>query len=357
MKLWSAVRYVNGSIDTWVSRRFRYTKEIDNLNPSNTTILQNARKPLIIPTYDKSNQVVHPSVIDFYTEHGLQQWGGYRFWMVATPYPYSNDFYENPCVYTSSDGVNWFVPHKIINPIDQAPGGLKMGFNNDPDMIYDPDADEIRVYFRFASRSHLKVKMVRVRANLTVSRPITVISQSPWTQSENTHRSLCIWRESSHQWHMWGGGGTEAPPHNIYYRFSRDGIHWEPPKKCVNDNGNDPFQDIGYTNWHFSCKPNYQKKRIEFLSYANPTISNSKGGLFYAECSMTTPFLIRTPIVEPILLPSERNWDNGTLYRATFCLDGSVNNYYRVWYSARSERGTWKLGYTGGYIHNARRDS
>ena len=217
-------------------------------------------------------------------------------------------------------------------------------------MIYNPDSNEIWVYFRFASREQLDVKLIKIADDLTISEPITVISQSPWTQSDNTHRSLCIWRESAQRWHMWGGGGAETPPHNIYYRFSRDGIHWGSPERCVNDNGNDPFLDFGYTNWHFSCKPNYRKKKIEFLSYARPISQEGEGGLFYAECDMDSLSLIRTPIIEPLLLPSENNWDDGNLYRACFCTTGNENTYYRIWYSAVSRKGVWKLGYTGGYI-------
>lgn len=295
-------------------------------SPSHATILQNARESLNIPTYDGSNQMVHPSVIDFLAEHGLPQWGGFRFWMVITPYPYGNDASENPSIYTSNDGINWFVPPRINNPIDYAPGGWDQGFNNDPDMVYDPDQDEIRVYFRFASTDHLNVKLVRISNDHGVSEPITVISQSPWTQSDNTHRSLCIWRESSRRWHMWGGGGTKTPPYNLFYRFSEDGIHWESPIICLNDEGNDPFQALGYSSWHISCKPNYCEDRIEFLSYATPVSSEGKGVLLYAECSMGSPTLFRTPIVQPILRPSEYGWDNGTLYRCSFCItnDGGL---------------------------------
>jgi len=328
-------------------------KETEKNISFNVGILLNARKPLNIPTYDGSNQVVHPSIIDFLTEYGLPQWGGYRFWMVITPYPYSNNAFENPSIYTSNDGMNWCVPPKIINPIDCAPGGWERGFNNDPDMVYDSDLDQIRVYFRFASTDQLKVKFIRITKEHRISEPIAVLSQSPWTQSDNTHRSFCIWRESSHQWHMWGGGGTETPPYNIYYRFSEDGINWGSPEKCVNKEGNDPFQVLGYTNWHISCKPNYCENRIEFLSNANPILSEGKGVILYAECPMSNPTLIRTPIIDPILVSSERGWDNGNLYRCSFIIsDTGSSYYYRIWYSAESKKDVWKLGYTEGHIGN-----
>jgi hypothetical protein len=153
---------------------------------------------------------------------------GFRFWMVITPYPNSDDTFENPSLFVSDDGTNWFLPPNIKNPLDHAPGGRTGGFNNDPDMVYDPEMDEIRIYYRFASSNELKLKLIRVSKN-GISGPETIMSQSPWKHTDNTYRSLCIWRESASQWHMWGGGGTENPPYNIYYRFSKNGVQWSPP--------------------------------------------------------------------------------------------------------------------------------
>lgn len=58
--------------------------------------------PLAIPTYDGSNQSVHPSV--FYFENG---WKGYKYWMTFSPYPNSNDDVEDPSLVVSNDRLNW----------------------------------------------------------------------------------------------------------------------------------------------------------------------------------------------------------------------------------------------------------
>ena len=83
-------------------------------------LLQNSKQALQIPTYDGSGQVVHPSVIDFINEYGIDAWSGYRYWMVLTPYPQSQDKFENPSLYASHDGLTWVVPHPITNPLDTA---------------------------------------------------------------------------------------------------------------------------------------------------------------------------------------------------------------------------------------------
>ncbi|TAJ43235.1 hypothetical protein CUJ86_11615 [Methanofollis fontis] len=317
-------------------------------------ILENAQEPLAIQTYDGSDQVVHPSVIDFLSEHTLPEWGGHRFWMAITPFPSGSDAFENPCLYASDDGRDWHAPPAIQNPIDAAPGGWDGGFHNDPEMVYDPESDEVRVYYRFASKGCLSLKLIRIGPDLRIRGPDAVVSHSPWTPADNTFRSPCIWRESADRWHMWGGGGEDPP--GIYHRFSEDGVCWGPPERCTDPEGGDPFGVLGYANWHMACKPNYRESRVEFLSYARSLVSPGKGAILYAECDMGAPNRIRTPIAGPVLLPSKRGWDDSNLYRCSFCIsDTGAGYFYRIWYSGASRGNVWKLGYTGGYLGTARR--
>src|SRR5690625_4256142 len=70
-------------------------------------IKRNAPLPIPINTYDGSGQATHPDVL--YFENG---WGGYKYWMAYTPYPFSDDSLENTSITYSNDGVNWHT--KII---------------------------------------------------------------------------------------------------------------------------------------------------------------------------------------------------------------------------------------------------
>lgn len=335
---------------------------------SNRFSFKNSSQALFIHTYDGSGQAVHPCVIDFKNEYNMDEWGGYRYWMVATPYPNSNDSYENPSIYVSNDGENWVLPNEIANPLDMAAGGLVTGFNNDPDMIYNPDEDKLWIYYRFVNKELIKIKLIKVDKKMICENPISIINKKN-SYKENKHRSFCVWRESKERWHMWGGGGSESPPYYIYYFFSQNGLDWSEPAQCLNTLNLDPFQPFGYYNWHFSCKPNFQKHRIEFLCYIIQNTGkvrnllayylrrilrvdiNPKNCLMYAECDMNTPTIINVPIRKPILTPSKNNWDNGSLYRATFqVIDDCGKDYYKIWYSAISKKGVWGIGYTNGYI-------
>lgn len=325
--------------------RFRSKGKYDSLR-GGPSLLPNAEAPLSIPTYEGSNQVVHPSVIDFSLEHGIPQWHGYRYWMVLTPFPYSNDSFENPSLFVSNDGTVWTVPPNVMNPLATASGGMRMGFNSDPDMVYDPNVDEVRIYYRFTSKDEMVLKMIRVTD--VVSAPVDVIRYSPWKEVDNNFRSVCVWRESADRWHMWGGG-RERAPYGVFYRFSRDGISWERPQLCVDDMGGDPFVRSGYTNWHMSCKPDGSEGRVNFLSCAYPLQSIGMGVILHAECKKERPTTLTTPIGRPVLLPSQSGWDNETLYRCSFTI-GPEKDHYNIWYSARSKKGVWRLGHTSGYV-------
>ncbi len=66
----------------------------DNGNPS-----------ILLDTYDGSGQVVHPDIVYWHDE----------YWMVVTPYPYTNERYENPCIF---HGVSLFAMNNITaNPL------------------------------------------------------------------------------------------------------------------------------------------------------------------------------------------------------------------------------------------------
>jgi hypothetical protein len=343
-------------LSSYIKKRIIFPAE----NVFRTALIPNAGQPLEIPTYDGSGQVVHPSVIDVWNEYGIPRWSGYRYWMVLTPYPYSQDRYENPSLYASNDGLNWVVPQNITNPLDTAYGGWDKGFLFDPEMVYNPDTDQIWIYYQFANAGFLKMNLIRVNPDLALTGPVTIMERSPWSQKDNRTRSFCIWRECADRWHMWGGGGVEKAPYNTYYHFSFDGIHWGDPTRVLTSGGEDPFQALGLSNWHMSGKPNLKERRVEFFVYSTINsrfrkyLFSSKNPIIYAECSIDSPTIFSTPLASPVLLPSKTGWDNGHLYRCSFqIIDEGTRYTYDIWYSAEGSRGQWHLGHTKGYIGNS----
>lgn len=95
-----------------------------------------------IPTYEESGEVTHPKVI--YQNKGIN---GYKYWMVSTPYPFNDAYYENPSITVSNDGTNFIEPDGIKNPVS----GFSDTYNDnsyysDPFMLY--NGSEFELFYR-----------------------------------------------------------------------------------------------------------------------------------------------------------------------------------------------------------------
>lgn len=92
-----------------------------------------------LDTYDGSGQVVHPDVVS------TMNFAGYKYWMAVTPYPFGVDHFENPSIYKSRDGVNWYSAGN--NPI-AFPTQRKKAHLSDPDLIYEEKTKQLRLFYR-----------------------------------------------------------------------------------------------------------------------------------------------------------------------------------------------------------------
>lgn len=118
-------------------------------NQSNYNIgFANAFVPITLKSYLGNNQNVHPKVL--YFESGF---GGHKYWMGYTPYPYSNDDVENPCVAYSDDGINFTNING--NPLDN-PGGD--GYDSDIHLVYRNDTGTLEAWFRYVGDASLEVR-------------------------------------------------------------------------------------------------------------------------------------------------------------------------------------------------------
>lgn len=81
----------------------------------------------------------HPSVLYF-----KEGWNRYKYWMAITPYPNGNNEFENPHIFCSNNGLNWFEPLGISNPIQKSP--FKPGYNSDVNLLF--DSGKLYCYWR-----------------------------------------------------------------------------------------------------------------------------------------------------------------------------------------------------------------
>jgi hypothetical protein len=108
--------------------------------------------PLIlnVPTSEGSGEAAHPDVV--YVPDG---WGAGRWtWLMsATPYPSGSDFFENPELYVSHDGIRWTRPAEGVNPLARIPAelarrDLKKEYHSDASLLLHDGI--LRVYYRWS---------------------------------------------------------------------------------------------------------------------------------------------------------------------------------------------------------------
>lgn len=135
-------------------------------------ISKNAPTYLTIPTYDSSNQSTHPDV--YYNPNG---WNGYKYWMAFTPYPNGNDALENPSIVVSNDGVTWSVPPGVTNPLVPQPSGIGFNYNADTDIM---EGEDGKLYIFYIDGT-TDVWVISSSDGVTWSTPVKIIDMSAQT--------------------------------------------------------------------------------------------------------------------------------------------------------------------------------
>ncbi len=116
--------------------------------------LTSAKEHLDIPTYiEENNQSIHPSV--FYDKIGKF---GHKWIMAFTPYSYAKDETENPSVVVSDNGINWFVPNGLVNPIAKTTQPGKVHFS---DTEVFSNGEEVEVWYRETNKIDKISRIVR----------------------------------------------------------------------------------------------------------------------------------------------------------------------------------------------------
>lgn len=309
-------------------------------------IFLNAPTYLITPTYEGSGQAMHPSIIDFKNEYGLEQWNGYRFWMAVTPFPFGNSIFENPCILVSFDGLTWFSPPGFKNPLDIPDKPNQDHYNSDPELIYDSISNCLVLFWReYYKNRYERIWQRSIMFDLKIT-PKWLCIEEQGANGEDLILSPAVWRNRAGGWLLWTSNGSSV----VYLYFSLDGRTWSSRQPCTA-----PWNNLngGYVPWHLSVKPDYRKKRFEFFINGWPKKGKQEDSvIFYVQASIKDPVQLTMPL-NPFLLSKgiDTNWDGGLLYRASFVVDHQpMGTIHHVWYSARSRLGEWHTGYTWGQL-------
>lgn len=193
------------------------TNELDEAEMPGAAMI--APTPLTVVTYEGSGQLVHPDAAVF-----PRRWQGKRYWVSATPYPGGNPKFENPSIYQGRYSNEMNVPGGATNPLVQPPTS---GYLSDPDLLYDPDRDELRMYYRSTSGSNDQLALITSANGVTWSAPTPVLTGARYSLI-----SPAIVRESATSWRMWTVNATAQGCFSLEsemaleQRRSSDGIGW-----------------------------------------------------------------------------------------------------------------------------------
>ena len=157
-----------------------------------------------------------------------------------TPNQTGNSQFENPCLAASSDGITWVVPTGITNPLTNVPREPDNTHNCDTDMIYDPNSDQLWVYYIWEQDSPRgtpselrRIKVGYSEGNFTVGQ-YEVCTKSSY---QYDMQSPAVVRRGAGQWLMWsnnsdqndGVAGWQNQNAFVELRQSQDGKTWGLP--------------------------------------------------------------------------------------------------------------------------------
>jgi hypothetical protein len=277
---------------------------------------------LPIVTYDGSGEAVHPDFVRL-----PSTWSGDPYRLVATPYPGGDAMYENPSLYTGSTLTSWVVPDGVVNPLEKPEGS---SYLSDPDMSYDPDAGELRIYYRRVT-THNEIWMIRSSDGVVWTVPVLTVAAA-----NHFIVSPTIVRRSATEWLMWsvnsGAIGCGASSTSVELRRSADGVSWSDPQQAsISDPDGHP--------WHIDVE--WIPSRNEYWAVYPVKVA---GGCTTDRLRFATSAdgLRWTTYPSPLLVKGASDELHDVVYRSTVDYDAASGSVM-LWYSgAKYERGFYR---------------
>ena len=280
---------------------------------------------LALRTFDGSGQAVHPDpAITPLT------WNGSTRQLAVTPYPYGDASKENPSLFTARSWHDWPVPDGVMNPIVEP---RSWGYLSDPDELYNPDANELWIYYREVTTENA-IFVIRAASPTQRADPVLVVSGP-----NHTIVSPSVVRRGPNEWWMWsvnsGFAGCGGLSTTVELRRSSDGLTWSAPVLT------DLAEKDSYP-WHIDVE--WVASRGEFWAIYNVKEPGS----------CTTPTLhfatspdgiVWTPAAFPLLVRGAIPAFADIVYRAAAYYD-ATDGLVTLWYSgARFENSqyTWRV--------------
>lgn len=302
----------------WKEKSLTYVNELPSADVKSLPL--NHAYDIEIPTYEGSYHSVHPDLCVRKVNGEVKD-----FVLAYTPYPRSNDSFENPSIVKSYNGLKFSELAAGVNPISPKPLG---GYNNDPDLIYNEDTNEYYMYYLETCRPDSQNVILLTSSNKLSWTKQTIIHYS-LINHERFIVSPTVIRDASGMWYMFYVNAIRVTSSNpIEYLTSNDGIHWD-----KNDiNAALATRAINFTPWHadvFQYGAWYYMLVCGTLDNPNLYLARSRDLHSWEYCD------------DPVLTPQSSGLDVARIYRSTGAvIDGALIIYF----SYRHPNREWNIG-------------
>lgn len=288
---------------------------------------------LNLQTSDGSGQATHPDVLYIPQGFGPHRW---PYWMACTPYPYADSSAENPELFVSYNGVNWFVPDGLCNPLvptPKSPGD----HHSDPDILFHDD--RLWLFYRETLRSKRpadspdrnKIHLMHSSDGLRWSVPIEILDDtvgaalmSPAVIHDGAR--FVLWTVELHSGQF-----------TLMRRTSSDALSWSAPQ---------PARILGLDNarhpWHIDVIRDTGRLSAILVTFDGPGHSGGSGSRIhyaYSEDAGLTWF------ASGFLLDQLYQFESKLQYRATLLRLDDHSHDYHLWYGASSTTDMFSIAY------------
>ncbi len=265
---------------------------------------------LNIPTYDGSGEVVHPDIIEM--SSAFQ----YKYYLAFTPYPYPDNKKENPSILVSNNGYDFIEQVNGMNPIVNEP---QVGYNNDPDFIYDKFNQEFLLTYQETVLNDCQ-KIVFLKSKDGVEwREVGQIDQNHYGSDidDFSVSPTLVQTDSSIYLFI---VNLSSSTDKINFLMSDNGEDWDyNDKHTINFNASNDFQP-----WHIDIVTGDNKYYMLISGYYNDW---SHQDLYLA----TSEDLLNWDFQqEPIIKHSEVPYNLRSMYRSTGLVQ---NDSLAIWFS------------------------
>ncbi|HPG40561.1 MAG TPA: hypothetical protein PLP19_04500 [bacterium] len=294
------------------------TKKDYILNESDKFVVEDIPEEIILalPTPDKSGQCVHPDIQ--YFEEGFNK---NKFFLVYTPYPFSKNSYENPCLAVSNNGVDYDEFTISQNPLARTP---KNGYNNDPELYFDKEKKEFYLFYLETVKPDYQ-NLIRLKSSDCIKWERSLVNHFVFPQDIFIVSPSIVKRDS------------------IFYLFFVNLSRYHYPIQFVKniDSNNMNFEDRttintefpeGFIPWHIDVFPAGNK----FVMLACGPFSDSK--LYLAVSSDLVNWTFNC---NPLLINTTGFYNSKKIYRSTGLV---FNNILVVWFSLQTIGNEWMIG-------------